>query len=206
MDRDTARLFQSMSFRGATVAAVDASMAVEIGELLYPSAKRGVQVQTARSTRLADFKTEDNFVLFGSPRSNPWVELFEQQLDFVFEFDSARKSEFLRNNHPRNGEASVYLPTAEGWETGQAYGIVALVSNPQQNGNVLVLAGTNAEATEAAGKFALNQEQLASVLRKALVSQPGPIHRFEVLLRVFTMAGSPNTSEVVACHLLDRSR
>jgi len=96
----------------------------------------------------------------GSPRSNPWVELFQDQLDFAFEFDSTRRAEFIRNRHPRNGESGTYVPTAEGWGTGQAYAIAALVTNPNQAGEVLLLAGSNAEATEAAGKFTTNLDLL----------------------------------------------
>jgi hypothetical protein len=202
MGPDARRIFQSISFRGASVAAVDASLALKIDELLHPVTRHVMQVQTARSMRLGDFKTEDSFVLFGSPRSNPWVDLFQDELDFTFEFDGARKSEFVRNKRPRNGESSSYVPTAEGWGTGQAYAIVALVANPEQNGRVLLLAGSNAEATEAAGKLSVNPAALSRILAAAGVDPHARAARFEILLRVSTMAGSPNTYEVVACHLL----
>jgi hypothetical protein len=202
MGPDARRIFQSISFRGASVAAVDASMALKIDELLHPVTKHVMQVQTARRMRLGDFKTEDSFVLFGSPRSNPWVRLFQDQLDFAFEFDGVRKSEFVRNKRPRNGESTTYVPTAEGWGTGQAYAIVALVANPEQNGRVLLLAGSNAEATEAAGKLAINPAALSRILAAAGVDPHAPAARFEILLGVSTMAGSPNTYEVVACHVL----
>ncbi len=199
---DVRKIFQSISFRGASVAAVDTGIALRIDELIHPATKRSMQMQTARSMRLGDFKTEDSFVLFGSPRSNPWVELFEDQLDFTFEFDVTRKAEFVRNRRPRNGEQPVYVPTAEGWGTGKAYAIVALAGNPDQNGNVLVLAGSNAEATEAAGKLAVNLDALSKILKGAGIDARGPVRRFEILLRVSTMAGSPNTFDVVACHAL----
>jgi hypothetical protein len=202
MGPDVRRVFQSISFRGASVAGVDALTALKIDELLHPITKHAVQVQTARSMRLGDFKTEDSFVLFGSPRSNPWVDLFQDELDFTFEFDTTRKSEFVRNKHPRNGESSTYVPTAEGWGTGQAYAIVALVANPEQNGRVLVLAGSNAEATEAAGKLALNPGALSQILSGAGIDPHAVAGRFEILLRVSTMAGSANTHDVVACHVL----
>jgi hypothetical protein len=203
MGADARRTFQSISFRGASVAAVDASMALKIDELIHPATKFAMQVQTARSMRLGDFKTEDSFVLFGSPRSNPWVDLFQDQLDFTFEFDTVRKAEFVRNKHPRNGESPTYVPTAEGWGTGHAYAIVALVANPEQNGRVLLLAGSNAEATEAAGKLVMNPDALSRTLARADVDSHGPVRRFEILLRVSTMAGSPNTYDIVACHLLN---
>ena len=97
-------LMQSMSFRGVSVAAVDASTATKISSLVSTGTGIHLDTHPARSLRLADFKTEDNFILFGSPRSNPWVGLYQEQLDFRFEFDDARKSEFIRNAHPQNGE------------------------------------------------------------------------------------------------------
>ena len=203
MKPDARRVFDAISFRGASVAAVDAGIALRIDDLVFPFTKRAIEMHTARSMRLGDFKTEDSFVLFGSPRSNPWVELFQDQLDFTFEFDNARKSEFVRNRRPRDGEAADYVSTAEGWGTGQAYAIVALVGNPEQNGQVLLLAGSNAEATEAAGKLAMNFGALPKILKSAGIDSNGPVRHFEILLRVSTMAGSPNTFSVVACHPLN---
>lgn len=196
------KVFQSISFRGVSVAAVDTGLGLRIDNLLLSSGKRAVQMQTARSLRLNDFKTEDSFVLFGSPRSNPWVDLFKDQLDFNFEFDPVRKAEFVKNRRPQNNEPAAYVPTAEGWGTGQAYAIIALVSNPGQNGQVLLLAGSNAEATEAAGKLTTNAKALSKILRTHDINPAGVGQHFEILLRVSTMAGSPNTFDVIACHAL----
>ena len=131
------------------------------------------------------------------------MELFEDQLDFSFEFDKVKRSEFIRNRHRQAAESETYIPTAAGWGTGHAYAIVALVSNPNQSGTVLLLAGSNAEGTEeAAGKFATNLDLLSRTLKSHGMNPNGPPVRFEVLLRVSTMAGSPNTFDVIACHTL----
>jgi hypothetical protein len=187
---------QVISFRGANVAAVDVGIALGLAKKLTAT------TQTARSVRMADFKTDDSFVLLGSPRSNPWAELFQDQLGFNFKFDLTRKSEYIVNKHPRAGELSVYLPTTEGWGTGQAYALVALVGNPNQAGQVLLIGGSTAEATEAAGKLTANTEQLSRILKSRGIDPSGSPHHFEILLRVSTMAGSSNTFEVVAVHSL----
>jgi hypothetical protein len=196
------RVRQAVSFRGASVAAVDTGIALRIADISRLGTRFTMDTHTARSLRLTDFKTDDSFVLLGSPRSNPWVDLFQDQLDFSFEFDGVRKAEFVRNKHPQNGEAGTYVPTAEGWGTGQAYAIIALVNNPNQSGQVLLLGGSNAEATEAAGRLATNLDLLPRTLRNHGIDPRSSARRFEVLLRVSTMAGSPNTFEVIACHLL----
>ncbi|HEY3840157.1 MAG TPA: hypothetical protein VGL72_26475 [Bryobacteraceae bacterium] len=193
---------QSGAFRGATVAAVDAAILLRISSLGIPGTARDLEVHTARSLHLADFKTEDNFVVLGSPRSNPWVGLFQNQLDFSFEFDPQRKQEFIRNKRPGKEESPAYIPTAGGWDTGQAYSIIAMVGNPNQTGHVLLIAGSNAEATEAAGKLATNVTLMAQTLKNHGIDPKGPVHHFEILLQVSTLAGSFNSFDVIAFHPL----
>ena len=67
---------------------------------------------------------------------------------------------------------------------------------------MLLIAGTNAEGTEAAGQFVTNATEVARTLRAHGIDPVGPLCHFEILLRVRAMAGSPNTHEVVAFHLL----
>jgi hypothetical protein len=192
----------SGTFRGVNVTAVDVAILLQIAGLGFRRPLHDIETHTARGVRLADFKTEDSFILLGSPRSNPWVQLFQNQLDLVFEFDESRKAEFIRNKRPLSGESPQYVPTAAGWDTGQAYGIIALVGNPNQSGQVMIVAGSNAEATEAAGKLATNVKLLSQTLKNHGIDPAGPVRHFEILLQVSTMAGSSNTFDVIAFHLL----
>ncbi|MBI2684724.1 MAG: hypothetical protein HYX27_00295 [Acidobacteria bacterium] len=189
------------AMRGTKVAYADSTIALNIAELAA-SAGRKVRTHPARQLQLLDFKTDDNFILLGSPRSNPWFGLFEEKLDFRFEYDASTGQEIIVNKHPARGELARYLPTAKGGGTGQAYAVVAFLPNPGQRGNVMLLAGSNAEATEAAGNLATNVEALSRTLREHAFDPAKPNQPFEILLRVATMAGSPNTYEVVACHKL----
>ena len=153
--------------------------------------------------KLADLKTDDNFILLGSPRSNPWFSLFDNQLDFRFVFDGATRQEAVHNQRPRAHEQAMYLPTAMGGGTGDSYAIIALVHNVDQNGQVLLLAGANAEGTQAAANFVTNLPRLSTTLRDCGVHAGNDkTQRFELLLRLSTMAGSPNDVSVTACHLL----
>ncbi len=185
----------------SSAAAVDTPIAANIVELGRSSA-RIIDVHAARSIRLADLKTDDNFVFLGSPRSDPWVSLFTDQLDFVFAFDKNSRQEFIRNVHPKPNELPTYNPTAQGWATGQSFGILAFVRNPDQNGQVLLLAGASGEGTEAAGKLATEPDRLAPLLRTCGIQPSGPPQHFELLLRFSSIAGSPSDISVVACHVL----
>jgi hypothetical protein len=186
----------------SSAAAVDTPIAVGIAILARNSASR-LDVHAARSIRFADLKTDDNFIFLGSPRSDPWVALFNDQMDFQFSFDKTSRQEFIRNVRPRQNELPAYYPTAQGWATGQSFGIVALVQNPDQDGHVLLLAGASGEGTEAAGKLVTDLPRLSSILKSCGLNPSGRPAHFELLLRFNAMAGSANNIDVVACHILN---
>ena len=79
---------------------------------------------------------------------------------------------------------------------------MAFVRNPDQNGHVLLLAGANAEGTEAAGKLATDLPRLAAALKACGIAPSGPLQHFELLLRLSMMAGSPTKVDIEACHAL----
>jgi hypothetical protein len=185
----------------SSAAAVDTPIAVGIATLARNS-KSKLDVHAARSIRFADLKTDDNFIFLGSPRSDPWVALFNDQLDFQFAFDQNSRQEFIRNVRPRQNELPAYYPTAPGWATGQSFGIVALVRNPDQDGHVLLLAGASGEGTEAAGKLVTDLPRLAQISKSCGLDTSGQSAHFELLLRFNAMAGSANNIDVVACHIL----
>jgi hypothetical protein len=187
--------------RGNKASLVDTPIAVSIAEFAQASSKK-VEVHTARSVQLSNLQTDDNFVLLGSPRSNPWTAFFSDQLNFRFVYDKDSGQEIIRNLHPRPHEQAEYVPTALGWATGQSYAIVALVRNPDQNGQVLLLGGANAEGTEAAGRLVTELPRLTAVLKDCGIAPAGPLQHFEMLLRLSMMAGSPTNINVEACHIL----
>jgi hypothetical protein len=188
--------------RGDKAAAVDMPIAVYIGQMALASS-RDITVHAARSIQIQDLASENNFVFLGSPRSNPWSALFSDQLDFRFVFDPKMKTEFIRNEHPRPQEASTYAPTAPGWQTGRTFGTVALVKNPDQVGQVLLIAGATGEGTAAAGRFITDVPRLNATLKKCGVRSSGEVQHWQLLLQLNAMAGAPSNVDVIACHLLD---
>jgi hypothetical protein len=145
-------------------------------------------------------QTDGNIILLGSPRSNPWSNLYNDRLDFRFAYDPTTRTEVIRNVHPRPGELSTYVETAPGWATGQSYAIVAFLKNLDQSGQVLWLAGQTAEGTEAAGKLVSDLPRLNTTLKKCGI-RPSGIEHFEILLRLNTLAGSPSNIDAINCRV-----
>lgn len=194
--------FCRVILRGDKVAAVDAPIALYIGQMAL-AASRVLNVHAARSIRVEDLASDNNFVFLGSPRTNPWSLLFSDQLDFRFDLDQKTKTEFFRNVHPRPNEASTYLPTAPGWATGRSFATVALVKNRDQIGDVLLIAGETGEGTDAAGRLLADETRLNATLKSCGVSGFGSVQHWQLLLQLNAMAGAPSNVDVVACHLLD---
>jgi hypothetical protein len=189
------------SFRGLSMAAVDVNIVMGVSRRAFREGQE-VSIQPARGLELKDFRTDDNFVILGSPRSDPWGSLFQDQLDFQFFYDTSTSQEMIRNRKRLKGEPAIYNPSARGWGTGQAYGLISFTANPNQTGHVLLMAGSSAEATEAAGRLALDREAMVRTLKANGISPADTAVPFQILLRVETMAGSPNSFAVEAFHKL----
>jgi hypothetical protein len=195
------KLICQTMMRGDKAATLDTQIAVKIAELAQSNSKK-IDVQGARSIQFSNLKTDDNFIFLGSPMSDPWFALFNDQLDFRIVTDKDSGEELIRNVHPGQNEQSTYVPTARGGATGQSFAVIAFVQNPDQNGQVLLLAGINAEGTQAAGKLVTDLPRLSATLKTCGIPPTSPLKHFQVLLRVKTMAGSPSEFGVVACHIL----
>lgn len=200
MTPEELRLSHLVLWGDDSAAAIDAPIVLRIASLAQGSPIR-IDARAARGIQLSDLKSDDNFIFLGSPRSNPWSALFMDQLDFRFVFDPKSGQEVIKNVHPRAHELPIYVPTAQGWATGQSYAIIGFVQNPDQNGQVLLLAGANGEGTEAAGKLATDLPRLSAALDRCGI-QRGKLQHFELLLRLNTMAGTPNDVDIIACHIL----
>lgn len=185
---------------GHRTALVDTQVAAKVAALAQSNSRK-IDVIGARGLQFSDLKTDDHYIFLGSPRSNPWVAVFDDQLDFRFVIDKAG-FESIRNVHPRSGEQLEYVPSGGGGATGQTFAIVALVRNPDQNGQILLLAGANAEGTQSTGKLVTDLSRLSLELRKCGIAPSGPLKHFELLLHVQMMASSASEYDVAACHIL----
>jgi hypothetical protein len=136
---------------------------------------------------------QDNVILIGARKSNPWVDLFEGSLNFTAEYDSNRTIDYIRNKTPAAGEQEIYAPPPAPSTGG--YCVVAYLPNPQQPGKVLILAGTDSAATEGAGDFLTSEDQLSRFKNMLHVTT---LPYFEVVLQTSNLNGTPIDSKIVA--------
>jgi hypothetical protein len=178
----------------------DVRLVQEILQLNNEDRGRSV-VRSARNMQLIDFKN-GNFVLLGSKRSTPWVELFEPSLNFHFVYDGKSKRTGFSDDNPNPGEKSVYWTEGSPTQLDETYGVIAFLPNPSHNGNVLIIQGATGEGTEAAGEYVTNPELLRRLLRSIHAMDNDRVRYFEVLLKSGTIAGTPRDAEVIAYHFI----
>lgn len=136
----------------------------------------------------ADQIKRDNVVLIGGKKAVPWDDLFDDQLNFVTDYDYARKVAIVRNRHPKPGEQAVY-------DDSGASAVIAYLPNPSHSGNIIILAGTDSDATGAAAAFLTSEDKMER-LRTTFHTTSFPY--FEVLLKTSRLSGTFFDAEPVA--------
>jgi hypothetical protein len=156
--------------------------------LLLDPLGQNIHLYSARNYMPALTK-RDNVILIGGRISNPWDDLFEDRMNFTVDFET-NGSITVANRAPAPGEQVTYSQTDS-----VQYCVVSYLPNPDHDGVVMLIEGTDAEATEAAGDFLLSDDQLSSFKRLMHVNS---FPYFEVLLKVSSVPGTPLTASVEA--------
>ena len=128
-------------------------------------------------------------ILVGSRFGNPWAELFDSRMNFVFEPDNPNE---ITNRAPSSGEAHTYGYTPSG---SIGYSIVAYLPNPDHSGSALLIQGTSGETTQAAGDFLLSESEMSGFKKMLRVAR---LPYFEILLKTSWVKGTPINSAVIA--------
>lgn len=162
--------------------------------LMAQSAQGKLEVRYARDVRPNDLK-QGNVILVGAAEANPWVELFEHNMNFVFFNDRVRKTFSVLNREPR-GEPrqwdSHYTDVQH-----RVYAVVAFLPNLGGNGNALILEGTSMAGTESAWDFVSDDSQLLPFLKR-IQRANGTVPHFELVLGTNNMSGSAVKNTVLA--------
>jgi hypothetical protein len=172
-----------------------ASLAGEFGEQVAP--------QFARSAN-ADFFRHGNTVIIGSRRSNPWMEVYEPNLNFQLEEYPNSGAPMFSNRTPQKGEAASYAIPArldtKGDEQREftSYGVVALLRGCSDRSLILLAEGLNMQATQAAGEMVTDPQLLESLLRSIGHKTGENVTPFEALFQVTSLPGSYENPHVVA--------
>ena len=147
-----------------------------------------IHLYSARSY-LPVLTKRDNVILIGGKISNPWDDLFEDRMNFTVRFEP-NGSIVVVNRAPGASEQATYSQTDS-----VQFCVISYLPNPDHSGNVMLIEGTDAEASEAAGDFLMSDDQLSSFKRLLHVKK---FPYFEVLLKVSSVPGTPLSASIEA--------
>jgi len=152
-------------------------------------------IRYARDLRMEDLK-HSNAILLGSQHTNPWVELFEKDMNFALEYEPEVDDSTVLNRHPLPGENAVYK-NAWADDSHRTYAVLAYLPSLDGMGHVILVEGLNMAGTQAAADFLLNDRTISPILKKATRAD-GTLEPFESLLETNSIGANAPEAHVVA--------
>ncbi len=165
------------------------------GNALY---SQRIALRSGHEVQLQDFKDKST-VLIGSPISNPWAQLYEDKLNFRCDLEPGGRIVF-RNESPLPRESSRF-PGDDDIQHHRTYARLAFLPRNADTSSTLLIAGTTAQATAAAGEFVAATVRFGQTLRSIGVDPDGPPRFFEILIRCNDFVDGAILPEVVAWRL-----
>jgi hypothetical protein len=173
---------------------VDLEVAKALSQIAE-SNKSKLDVRYARDIRPNDLK-QGNVIFVGAAEANPWVELFEKNMNFVF-FNDREHGVFSVFNRDPQGTEPRRWDSSYSDAQHRVYAVVAYLPNLGGNGNALILEGTSMAGTECAWDFVSHDTQLLPFLKR-IQRADNSIPHFELVLGTNNMNGSAVKNTVLA--------
>lgn len=175
---------------------LDYSTFAVLSQLLPALPKDQVSIRHASQLTARDF-VQDNAILISSAAANPWVQLFEEKLNFQIR-RMPDTQQVIVNRDPRAGEAASYATTNLGSGSFVAYCRLALIPNLSGTGRILLISGPSGVSMEAAASFLTNPATARRLQERFQVKTIQEIRSFEMVLRVVTREGVSESTEIVS--------
>jgi hypothetical protein len=156
-----------------------------------------LKLASARSYTPENIKA-NNVILIGGRQSNPWVDLYKDRMNFFMEYEPGIQRSYVVNRNPQAGEKPTYEVVQD---KNRSYSVVAFLPNFRDRSYVLILSGTDSQATRAAGEFVTSPEGLAQIRQKM---PTGRFPLFELVLSSSRLSGTTLRTEIVASRLHER--
>jgi hypothetical protein len=162
-------------------------------------------VKFARDVRVNDLRL-GNAILHGAPFANPWVEMYEPEMNFIGMLDFEGRGDLrenrgfhFENKHPKPNEPSRYSIL---WNDAKQplLGSVAFLPGLDKKGVVLIVQGSSLAASEAVQDYLLNDDAFLPFL-KSIRKPDGTLPFFEVVLESHEVDGTPGSCNILTSRI-----
>lgn len=163
--------------------------------LLQAIPKEQISVRHPKEVTIRDFY-DTNAILLSGPFANPWVQIFEEQLNYRIDLDEEAYP-YIRNANPRGDELSEYrIQRSAGKRT--AYARLAYLPNLGGQGKTLLIGGPSEALMEIMGSAVSDPGFLRELAERFGASRVEDLPYCEILMEVSELAGAPVESKVLA--------
>jgi hypothetical protein len=177
---------------------VDLGIAQQLTQIADAQKSR-LTLSYARDVHVDDLK-QANVVLIGAAAANPWVELFEPKMNFVFA-DAHIRQYSVVNRVPTGTEPAKWTANYDDPQH-RVYGVVGFLPNLGGTGSVLILEGTSMAGTQCAWDFVADDSSFLPFVNR--IKRPdGSIPHFQVVLDSTNLTGSAIKRSIVASRVMD---
>ena len=172
---------------------VDLNIFRRLQQLPFVTSGR-LEVKYARDIQMNELK-QGSVILSGARGANPWLELYEPELNFIGSNGFHHTYSFI-NRHPQAGENAEFS-VSESDPRQRVLGVLALLPNLDGSGNALIVEGNSMAGTEAISDFLFDDDALLPFLGK-LRKPDGTLPHFEVLIESNSVNGSAGPFHILA--------
>jgi hypothetical protein len=153
------------------------------------------QIRYARSFTTEDLKGA-NVILLGSSHSNPWVTLFDKELNFKLKYTPEVNRSFVLNENPTGTEQKEYFNGVDN-TANRTYGAIDYLPNLDGTGHVLIIQGLNMAATQASAEILFKGNIMKPILEQAALPN-GSLRSFELLVETSSIGATDPGAKVIA--------
>lgn len=154
---------------------------------------KNVEVRYARDVNEADLH-DANLVLLGASTFDPWVPVYDKNLDFHLDRGFEHYTFRVLNRTPRAGETAIINK-----DDNEALTTVAFTETPSGNEHVLLIGGSTMGSVYAAEHFLFTQRMWQPIIEAA--TQHGKLHDFEVVLKSDFVKDEVSNTRVITFHI-----
>jgi hypothetical protein len=156
-------------------------------------ADKNVEIRYARDVNEADLH-DANLILLGASTFDPWVSVYDKNLDFHLDRGFEHYTFRVLNRAPQKGEDAVITK-----DDNEALTTVALTETPSGTEHVLLIGGSTMGSVYAAEHFLFTQRMWQPIIDTATVQNK--LHNFEVVLKSDFVKDEVSNTRVIAYHV-----
>ena len=156
--------------------------------------------RNADALAMKDFE-KDNAVLISGPYGNPWVQLFDRDLNFQIETDDGKRSAYIVNRKPKGLESREYSNFVDQSGTTICYARIAYLPGLTAGTRVLLAGGPHVASTQAASEFLIRPESIATLRKLFHTASPRKLPYFELLIEARALGNAPWEMRIVSSRI-----